>query len=94
MQIVDTMTLLKVLRNSASSDEPFKPEATVFETKTEFRPDLKSNLTINTRMANLSAIEMTGVGRQFADDVDLYQFQVILLQTRCVRWRSFFEFLY
>ncbi|NBV72827.1 PEGA domain-containing protein [bacterium] len=62
--------------NSASSAEPFSPEATVFETKTEFRPDLKSNLTINTRMANLSAIEMTGVGRQFADDVDLYQFQV------------------
>ena len=62
--------------NSASSAEPFSPEATVFETKTEFRPDLKSNLTINTRMANLSAIEMTGVGRQFADDVDLYQFQL------------------
>jgi outer membrane receptor protein involved in Fe transport len=62
--------------NAASADEPFKPEATVFETKTEFRPDLKSNLTINTRFANLSAIEMTGVGRQFADDVDLYQFQV------------------
>jgi hypothetical protein len=62
--------------NSASSAEPFSPEATVFETKTEFRPDLKSNLTINTRMANLSAIEMTGVGRQFADNVDLYQFQV------------------
>ena len=64
------------VRNTASADEPFKPEATVFETKTEFRPDLKSNLTINTRFANLSAIEMTGVGRQFADDVDLYQFQV------------------
>jgi outer membrane receptor protein involved in Fe transport len=62
--------------NTATSDEPFSPEATVFETKTEFRPDLKSNLTINTRMANLSAIEMTGVGRQFADDVDLYQFQL------------------
>ena len=62
--------------NSATSDEPFSPEATVFETKTEFRPDLKSNLTINTRMANLSAIEMTGVGRQFADDVDLMQFQL------------------
>ena len=27
-------------------------------------------------MANLSAIEMTGVGRQFADDVDLTQFQI------------------
>jgi outer membrane receptor protein involved in Fe transport len=64
------------VRNAATADEPFKPEATVFETKTEFRPDLKSNLTINTRFANLSAIEMTGVGRQFADDVDLYQFQV------------------
>ncbi len=63
------------MRNKASADE-FKPEATVFEIKTEFRPDLKSNLTINTRFANLSAIEMTGVGRQFADDVDLYQFQV------------------
>ncbi|MCH1546680.1 MAG: carboxypeptidase-like regulatory domain-containing protein, partial [Candidatus Marinimicrobia bacterium] len=62
--------------NSASSAEPFSPEATVFETKTEFRPDLRSNLTINTRYANLSAIEMTGVGRQFADDVDLYQFQM------------------
>ena len=62
--------------NTATSDEPFSPEATVFETKTEFRPDLKSNLTINTRMANLSAIEMTGVGRQFADDVDLQQFQI------------------
>ena len=62
--------------NTATSDEPFSPEATVFETKTEFRPDLKSNLTINTRMANLSAIEMTGVGRQFADDVDLTQFQI------------------
>ena len=27
-------------------------------------------------MANLSAIEMTGVGRQFADDVGLNQFQI------------------
>ena len=62
--------------NTASSAEPFSPEATVFETKTEFRPDLRSNLTINTRYANLSAIEMTGVGRQFADDVDLMQFQM------------------
>ena len=62
--------------NTASAAEPFSPEATVFETKTEFRPDLRSNLTINTRYANLSAIEMTGVGRQFADDVDLYQFQM------------------
>jgi len=62
--------------NAASAGEPFSPEATVFETKTEIRPDLKSNLTINTRYANLSAIEMTGVGRQFADDVDLYQFQM------------------
>ena len=63
-------------RNAATADEPFSPEATVFETKTEIRPDLKSNLTINTRYANLSAIEMTGVGRQFADDVDLYQYQI------------------
>ena len=62
--------------NTATADEPFSPEATVLETKTEFRPDLKSNLTINTRMANLSAIEMTGVGRQFADDVGLNQFQI------------------
>ena len=62
--------------NSASSAEPFSPEATVFETKTEIRPDLKSNLTINTRTANISAIEMTGVGRQFADDVGLNQFQI------------------
>ena len=62
--------------NTATSNEPFSPEATVFETKTEIRPDLKSNLTINTRIANLSAIEMTGVGRQFADDVDLQQFQL------------------
>ena len=62
--------------NTATADEPFSPEATVLETKTEFRPDLKSNLTINTRIANLSAIEMTGVGRQFADDVGLNQFQI------------------
>jgi hypothetical protein len=62
--------------NTATSNEPFPPEATVFETQTEIRPDLKSNLTINTRIANLSAIEMTGVGRQFADDVDLQQFQL------------------
>ena len=62
--------------NTATAAEPFSPEATVLETKTEFRPDLKSNLTINTRMANLSAIEMTGVGRQFADDVGLNQFQM------------------
>ena len=62
--------------NTATADEPFSPEATVLGTKTEFRPDLKSNLTINTRMANLSAIEMTGVGRQFADDVGLNQFQI------------------
>lgn len=64
------------VRNTASADEPFSPEVTVVETKTEFRPDLKSNLTINTRNANLSAIEMTGVGRQFADDVGLNQFQI------------------
>ena len=64
------------VRNTASADEPFSPEVTMVETKTEFRPDLKSNLTINTRNANLSAIEMTGVGRQFADDVNLNQFQI------------------
>ena len=64
------------VRNAASADEPFSPEVTMVETKTEFRPDLKSNLTINTRNANLSAIEMTGVGRQFADDVNLNQFQI------------------
>ena len=62
--------------NTATADEPFSPEATVLETRTDIRPDLKSNITINTRMANLSAIEMTGVGRQFADDVGLNQFQI------------------
>ena len=62
--------------NTATADEPFSPEATVLETRTDIRPDLKSNITINTRNANLSAIEMTGVGRQFADDVGLNQFQI------------------
>ena len=60
--------------------EPSSPEATVFETKTEIRPDLKSNLTINTRIANLSAIEMTGVGRAWADDATLYQMQMSYLR--------------
>ena len=62
--------------NSASASEPFAPEATVVETKTEFRPDLKSNLTINTRNAVVSAIEMTAVGRQFAEDAGFNQFQI------------------
>jgi outer membrane receptor protein involved in Fe transport len=62
--------------NSASASEPFTPEATVVETKTEFRPDLKSNLTINTRNAVVSAIEMTAVGRQFAEDAGFNQFQI------------------
>ena len=62
--------------NAASADEPFKPEATVLETKTVIRPDLKSTLTINTRNATVSAIEMTGVGRQFAEDAGFNQYQL------------------
>jgi hypothetical protein len=54
----------------------FSPEATVIDLNTEFRVDLKSTLKINARMANISAIEMSGVGRQFADDADLSQFQI------------------
>jgi len=58
----------------------FNPEATTVDMKTEFRPDLRSNLTLNFRAANVSAIEMTGVGRAFADDVNLYQAQVSYLR--------------
>ena len=54
----------------------FKPEAMIVDMQTELRLDLKSTLKINARHANISAIEMTGVGRQFADDADLNQFQV------------------
>ena len=64
--------------NDAAFD--FNPEATTVDMKTEFRPDLKSNLTLNVRMANVSAIEMTGVGRAFADDATLYQAQVSYLR--------------
>ena len=64
--------------NDAAFD--FNPEATTVDMKTEFRPDLKSNLTLNFRMANVSAIEMTGVGRAFADDATLYQAQMSYLR--------------
>jgi outer membrane receptor protein involved in Fe transport len=64
--------------NDAALD--FNPEATTVDMKTEFRPDLKSNLTLNFRMANVSAIEMTGVGRAFADDATLYQAQMSYLR--------------
>ena len=64
--------------NDAAFD--FNPEATTVDMKTEFRPDLKSNLTLNFRMANISAIEMTGVGRAFADDATLYQAQMSYLR--------------
>ena len=64
--------------NDAAFD--FSPEATTVDMKTEFRPDLRSNLTLNFRMANVSAIEMTGVGRAFADDATLYQAQVSYLR--------------
>ena len=64
--------------NDAALD--FNPEATTVDMKTEFRPDLKSNLTLNVRMANVSAIEMTGVGRAFADDATLYQAQMSYLR--------------
>jgi len=63
-------------RNTASADEPYKPESTTVDMKTEFRPDLKSTLTLNLRAAELSAVEMTGVGRQHADNATLYQMQV------------------
>ena len=46
--------------NDATVNEPFKPEATVVETKTVVRPDLKSTLTFNTRNAVVSAIGATG----------------------------------
>jgi len=64
--------------NDASYD--FSPEATVINMKTEIRPDLKSNLTLNFRTANISAIEMTGVGRAWADDATLYQMQMSYLR--------------
>ena len=64
--------------NDAAFD--FNPEATTVDMKTEFRPDLKSNLTLNFRMANVSAIEMTGVGRALADDATLYQAQMSYLR--------------
>ena len=64
--------------NDAAFD--FNPEATTVDMKTEFRPDLRSNLTLNFRMANVSAIEMTGVGRALADDATLYQAQVSYLR--------------
>jgi len=54
----------------------YKPESTMLDMQTELRLDLKSTMKINARMANLSAIEMTGVGRQHADDATLNQFQV------------------
>ncbi len=64
--------------NDAAFD--FNPEATTVDMKTEFRPDLRSNLTLNFRMANVSAIEMTGVGRSLADDATLYQAQLSYLR--------------
>ena len=64
--------------NDAAFD--FNPEATTLDMKTEFRPDLRSNLTLNFRMANVSAIEMTGVGRALADDATLYQAQLSYLR--------------
>ena len=62
--------------NTASADEPFSPEATFFDSKTVFRPDLKSNLTVNLRAGNISALELTGIGRAHSDDAWLYQMQV------------------
>ncbi len=61
--------------NTASTDEPFTAEATFFDSKTVFRPDLKSNLTLNFRAGNISALEMTGIGRAHSDDTWLYQMQ-------------------
>lgn len=54
----------------------YKPESTMLDMQTELRLDLKSTMKINARIANLSAIEMTGVGRQHADDATLNQFQI------------------
>ena len=54
----------------------FKPEATSVDMNTEVRLDLKSTLKINAKVLNISAIEMSGVGRQFADDATLSQFQI------------------
>jgi len=64
----------KGVRNKAR--DGFKPEATMVDMNTEIRLDLKSTLKINARTANISAIEMTGVGRQFADDATLNQYQL------------------
>ena len=60
--------------NDASFD--FNPEATSVNMRTDIRPDLKSNLSFNFTALNVSAIEMTGVGRAYADDVMIYQGQV------------------
>lgn len=60
--------------NDARTD--FSPEATMLDFNSEFRLDLKSTLKFNARMANISAIEMSGVGRQFTDDANLYQAQL------------------
>ena len=62
--------------NSAAHSEPFKPSVTSIDMKTEIRPDLKSTLTVNFRQAQLSAIEMTGVGRALSDDTTLSQAQI------------------
>ena len=60
--------------NDASYD--FSPEATSVSMRTDIRPDLKSSLTFSAEAVNVSAIEMTGVGRAFADDASLYRAQV------------------
>ena len=44
--------------NDARTD--FSPEATMLDFNSEFRLDLKSTLKFNARMANISAIEMSG----------------------------------
>ena len=64
--------------NDASYD--FSPEATSVSMRTDIRPDLKSSLTFSAEAVNVSAIEMTGVGRAFADDATLYQAQVSYLR--------------
>ncbi len=60
--------------NDASYD--FSPEATSVSMRTDIRPDLKSSLTFSAEAVNVSAIEMTGVGRAFADDASLYRAQM------------------
>ena len=60
--------------NDASYD--FSPEATSVSMRTDIRPDLKSSLTFSAEAVNVSAIEMTGVGRAFADDASLYRAQI------------------